>query len=191
MFNRFTGLDIDVETESPIMHGGFAGHGGPWSIHYLLRWLVTTTPDLNIPVSASGGVWSGADIAKVILAGATTAQMCTSIVVGGYGAIATALGELEQLLAERGYDDLSKIRGRACGKVLDTDQVDRRRRLVARIDPASCTSCGLCERICIYDAIGRENGSFTARKSCQGCGLCAELCPDGAISLVPLASARE
>jgi dihydroorotate dehydrogenase (fumarate) len=186
MFNRFTGLDIDLETESPVMHGGFAGHGGPWAIHYLLRWLVATTPDLEIPVSASGGIWSGEDIAKVVLAGATTTQMCTAIVVGGYVAITSALNELEGVLAEKGYGKISEIRGRALGKVLSTDQVNRRRRFVAKIDPATCTSCGLCERICIYDAIVQDKGTFSAKKSCQGCGLCAELCPDRAISLLPL-----
>ena len=189
MFNRFTGLDIDIESESPVMHGGFAGHGGPWSIHYLLRWLVSTTPDLKIPVSASGGIWSGQDVAKVILAGATTAQMCTAIVVGGYGRISSALRELTELLEERGYGDLSGIRGRACGKVLTTDQIDRKRRFVAKIDPAACTSCGLCGKVCIYDAVVDENG-FRIKASCQGCGLCAELCPAEAISLVPAGKAR-
>jgi dihydroorotate dehydrogenase (fumarate) len=186
MFNRFTGLDIDIEKETPIMHGGFAGHGGPWAIHYLLRWLVATTPTLKIPVSASGGIWTGSDVLKVALAGATTAQMCTAIVVGGYGAITSALGELADLLGERGYDRLSELRGKACGKVLDTDEVDRCRRFAAEIDPGSCTSCGLCREICIYDAIAGEEGNFVVKKSCQGCGLCVELCPDEAISLVPL-----
>jgi dihydroorotate dehydrogenase (fumarate) len=185
MFNRFTGLDIDVWDESPIMHGGFAGHGGPWSIHYLLRWLVVTTPDMKIPVSASGGIWSGNDIAKVILAGATVAQMCTAIVVGGYERIASAVRELSELLNEKGYDDLSKLRGRSCGRVLTTDEVDRHLRYRAKIDPTKCTSCGLCERICIYDAIANENGNFGVKRSCQGCGLCADLCPPQAISLTP------
>jgi len=27
LFNRFTGLDVDIETGRPVMHGGYAGHG--------------------------------------------------------------------------------------------------------------------------------------------------------------------
>ena len=186
MFNRFTGLDIDIESESPVMHGGFAGHGGPWSIHYLLRWLVSTTPELEVPVSASGGIWGGDDIIKVILAGATTAQMCTAIVTGGYGKITRTLQELGETLAGKGCSSLSEIRGRACNRVLGTDEVDRRRRFVAAIDPAKCTSCGLCEEVCIYDAVGRSEKKFSIKKSCQGCGLCSELCPQRAISMVAL-----
>ncbi|MDD4519234.1 MAG: dihydroorotate dehydrogenase, partial [Limnochordia bacterium] len=31
LFNRFTGLEIDINSKSPIMHGGYAGFGGMWS----------------------------------------------------------------------------------------------------------------------------------------------------------------
>ncbi len=186
MFNRFTGLDIDLETGAPVMHGGFAGHGGPWSIHYLLRWLVSTCPRLSIPISASGGIWSGLDMAKAILAGATTTQMCTAVVVEGYVKIAQALGELEAFMERKGHSTLADFRGRTPGLVLSTDQIDRRRRVSALVDPSRCTSCGLCERVCIYEAVGREEGEFTIMTSCQGCGLCVELCPADAISLRPI-----
>ncbi|MCD6352080.1 MAG: dihydroorotate dehydrogenase, partial [Armatimonadetes bacterium] len=75
MFNRFTGLEIDVEAQRPILHGGYAGHGGPWALHYVLRWLTATYPHLTVPIAASGGVFSGEAAVKAILAGATVVQV--------------------------------------------------------------------------------------------------------------------
>ncbi len=186
MFNRFTGLDIDLGSERPVMHGGFAGHGGPWSLHYVLRWIVAVYPRIGIPLAASGGIWSGEDMARAILAGATATQMCSAIVVEGYGKISQTLGELEAFMESKSYDAIGDFRGNASGTVLSTDQVDRRRTMVASIHDDACTSCGLCQRVCIYDAVDSSNGVYAITKGCQGCGLCAELCPVGAISMKPI-----
>jgi len=183
MFNRFTGLDIELEKEAPTMHGGFAGHGGPWSLYYLLRWLVATSPRLGIPISASGGIWTGHDMAKAILAGATTTQMCTAVVVQGYEAITAALKDLRAFMEMKGYSTPKQFRGKACGRVLSTEQVDRRKTVVAWIDPGKCTSCGICQKVCIYQAVSRAGNAYLVRRSCQGCGLCVEVCPEEAMSL--------
>jgi len=187
MFNRFTGLEIDLDTEAPIMHGSFAGHGGPWSIHYLLRWLVSASPRLSIPISASGGIWSGEDVAKAILAGATTTQICTVVVVRGYGVISSIIKGLRIFMDRKGYSSLPEFRGNASDRVLSTGQVDRRKKIIAHIDPKRCTLCGICQDVCIYDSVQTVQDTFRVRRSCQGCGLCAELCPVSAISLEPLA----
>ena len=187
MFNRFTGLDIDLENRRPIMHGSFAGHGGPWSLYYVLRWIIATSPRLSIPIAASGGIWSGEDVAKAICCGAAVTQVCSSIVVNGYGRISSILGQLEEVLDRMGAHSISEISGCACGKVLSIDQVDRRRRFSARVDPSKCTGCRICERVCIYDAVSLgPDGTAQIGDSCDGCGLCAELCPSEAISLQPL-----
>ncbi|MDK1032464.1 MAG: dihydroorotate dehydrogenase, partial [Planctomycetia bacterium] len=53
LFNRSTGLEINLETEQPIMHGGYAGHGGPWAIHYVVRWHSEISPLAKIDLCAS------------------------------------------------------------------------------------------------------------------------------------------
>ncbi len=183
MFNRFTGLEIDMDREAPIMHGSFAGHGGPWSIHYTLRWLIAASPKLKIPIAASGGIWSGMDMVKGLLAGAQVTQSCSAIVVNGYEAICTMLDQLRGYMSRKGYSRIGEFRGNACGNLLSTTEVDRRRKVIAAIDPEICTGCGICKRVCIYDSVSEADGIFHIKKSCQGCGLCAELCPVDAISL--------
>ena len=51
---------------------------------------------------------------------------------------------------------------------------------VAYIDEAACTSCGLCEEHCRFDAI---HDFRVDNASCEGCGFCARICPVDAITM--------
>lgn len=186
MFNRFTGLDIDLDRLAPIMHGGYAGHGGAWMLHYTLRWLSATYPALSIPIAASGGVTNGEDIAKLIAAGATVTQTCTAVVTQGYAVIDEMLGDLHRLMEIHGWDSLAELRGVVCDRIVDGADVDRRRRRIASIDEEACIGCGKCHEICIYGAIDPSETYSVLTDACSGCGLCAELCPVGCIRMRPL-----
>jgi dihydroorotate dehydrogenase (fumarate) len=183
MFNRFSGLDIDVEAERPIMHGGYAGHGGPWSIYYSLRWITAVYPHLSISISGSGGVWEGDDLVKYILAGATTVQVCSAVCLQGYGAVPRLLTGLQEWMAQKGYTSSTDFRGRAAEGVLSLQEIDRQHLLLAQIDPTECTGCGLCAGVCIYSAIESQPEHRVLPGQCIGCGLCVELCPVQAIHM--------
>ncbi len=54
----------------------------------------------------------------------------------------------------------------------------------ASVDQKACTVCGLCEKICRFDAIAiNENGCMVNTFSCEGCGYCARVCPANAIKM--------
>jgi len=63
--------------------------------------------------------------------------------------------------------------------------------LVAEVDPAICTGCGVCVERCRFDAIELKGGVATVDELlCEGCGLCSLVCPAregsvAAVSLVP------
>lgn len=191
MFNRFTGLDIDLETERPIMHGGYAGHGGPWSIQYVLRWISEVSPTLSVPILASGGVSDGAGVAKFILTGATLVQTCTAIVMEGYGVVGKLLAGLTEFMEGKGYSTLADFRGHVCGQIKGNDDIDRVKRMVAQIDQHKCINCGLCARVCIYNAPVAGQAAYSVpQAACDGCGLCPQLCPAHAIEMIPLAQPR-
>lgn len=184
MFNRFSGVDIDLDAERPIMHRGYAGHGGPWSIYYCLRWIATTYPHLCIPISGSGGVWEGSDLVKYILAGATTVQACSAVCLQGYEIVPKLLRGLREWMERKGYSSPAEFRGRAAERVLGLEEIDRRRLLRAGIDAGTCTGCDLCRRVCIYFGIEAEPEYHVIAEKCVGCGLCREVCPVGAIEMV-------
>jgi dihydroorotate dehydrogenase (fumarate) len=185
MFNRFTALDIDIETMRPVMHGGYAGHGGPWALQYVLRWLSATYPHLTVPIAASGGVSCGEDVVKMILAGATVTQTCTAVVMEGYPVIGRLLTFLEEFMAAKGFEKLGAFRGAVCPHVLGQDEVDRRRLRLARVDPSRCVACGRCHDVCIYDAVTPGDTYAVVPTACSGCGLCAGVCPAQCIEMVP------
>jgi dihydroorotate dehydrogenase (fumarate) len=133
LFNRMTGIEIDVETEQPIMHRSYAGHGGPWAIQYPLRWISEISPQVNMDISASGGVSSAEDVIKYLLAGATTVQTCTAIVMNGYEVIRELNRGLEAFMERKGYEKLDDFRGKVCSRILDGKNVDRRQKVKARI----------------------------------------------------------
>jgi len=191
MFNRFTGLDIDLQTEEPVMHGGYAGHGGPFSIHYVLRWISEVFPGLPIPIAASGGVTNGGDVAKHILAGATAVQVCSAIVMHGYDILGRILSEFEAWMQAHEHQSLDEIRGAVCPKIRGNDEVERAQDCVADIDAENCVSCDRCRQVCIYHAVHKADGVYVVDpEACVGCGLCAELCPAHAITMEPLPEPR-
>jgi dihydroorotate dehydrogenase (fumarate) len=185
-FNRFTGLDIDITGERPVMHGGYAGHGGPWSLHYTLRWLAGMYPALSVPLSASGGVAGWEDVVKCLLAGATTVQTVTAVVMRGYDEISRMNQGLRQWMDEKGYATIADFRGAICKRIVPIERVFREHVSRAEVDATRCTDCGTCRRVCIYDAMARGQGcSIVIPERCDGCGLCVELCPVSAITMVP------
>ena len=133
IFNRMTALDIDLDTEAPIMHGGYAGHGGPWAIQYPLRWISQITRTLPVQIAGSGGVVAGGDAAKFILAGAQVVQVCSAVVLNGYGVIREIVDGLNAYMDAKGHANLAQMRGVAARKIVGADQVDRTKKLVAFI----------------------------------------------------------
>lgn len=61
---------------------------------------------------------------------------------------------------------------------------------VARIEPITCANCGMCARVCRFDAIvvparGNERERHSVDPwACEGCGACLWACRYGAIKMV-------
>ena len=133
IFNRMTGLVVDIEEEAPIMHGGYAGHGGPWAIQYPLRWISEIRPQVKINIAGSGGVSTWEDVVKYILVGANVVQTCTAVIMNGYEIIGELLNGLEAYMDRKGYETLDDFRGKISTRILGTHEIDRRHKLRATI----------------------------------------------------------
>lgn len=59
----------------------------------------------------------------------------------------------------------------------------------ARINE-SCINCGICDNVCIYEAIYEADGQRKIKEYlCEGCGACRAVCPvEGAIEIFPSVS---
>jgi len=47
----------------------------------------------------------------------------------------------------------------------------------------NCKGCGLCESVCIFNAIDLIDKKAQINEECRGCGRCVDICPQNAIDL--------
>ncbi len=123
--NRFRGIDVDVESQRPILHGSYAGIGGPWAKYHTMRHVAEVAQATRLPISGTGGVMSGEDVIKYSLIGATAVQILSVIMVNGWESITRINAEIASYLSGRGEVTMDAIRGRALASLTPPDQIVR------------------------------------------------------------------
>ncbi len=123
--NRIRGFDIDVESQRPILHGYFAGVGGPWSKYYVFRHVAEASRAVKIPISSTGGVLTGEDVVKYVLLGASTVQILSVVMVNGWESIRRINQEVEDYMKKKEITSLEEIRGKALEYLTNPDQIVR------------------------------------------------------------------
>lgn len=108
LFNRFYQPDLDSEEleVKPTLQ-----LSDPYELRLRLRWLAILSASLRGDLSASGGVHTGLDAVKAIMAGATTVQMVSVLLRQGPGHFAELLRFLDRWLDEHEYTSLEQLRG--------------------------------------------------------------------------------
>jgi len=183
--NRMMALHIDIETASPSVWPSYGGWGGPWMLPYNLAWLTKLYPEVKVPLSATSGIWKWQDIIAAIMAGATTVQSCTAILVKGFDVVKEWLDNINAWMDKKGYKSLNEIRGAVLRNLVSGAELKRGQPGVhAVVDEGKCTGCQWCEKICLYEAIAVEDGVAEVNEDkCDGCGMCAAVCPSKAVSM--------
>jgi dihydroorotate dehydrogenase (NAD+) catalytic subunit len=113
MAGRLLGLIPDLDTMAPHL-GTTLGVGGSWNLPLTCHWLSLsrTAVGRDRPLIATNGVQNGLDIARVMLAGASAAEMSSPVMLRGFGLIERSLGELKEYLKSKNIDAQDLI-GRA------------------------------------------------------------------------------
>ncbi len=179
---------VDIKTGLPKL-AAYGGYSGPAIKPITQRHVSEVARAVKIPISACGGISSWEDIVEYMMLGATTVQICTSIMWNGYGYFQTLLKGLSSYMKEEGVDSLDTIRGKTLPHILTIDELAKRDPMVARVDKKKCINlikggCELCGRACFYGAIEFSPRLKLKKNNCDGCGLCTEICPVGALRLV-------
>jgi dihydropyrimidine dehydrogenase (NAD+) subunit PreA len=179
---------VDITTGMPRL-AAYGGYSGPAIKPITQRHLSEAAKAVGIPIAAVGGVSTWEDIVEYIMLGATTVQICTSIMWNGYGHFQELLEGLSDYMVREGLDTLESIRGKALPHIVTIEELAKKPRMTARVDPEKCLNltkgaCERCKDICFYGAIGFEPKLRLYPANCDGCGLCAEICPVGALALV-------
>jgi dihydropyrimidine dehydrogenase (NAD+) subunit PreA len=179
---------VDVYTGLPKLPA-YGGYSGPAIKPITQRHVSEVARAVSTPISACGGVSTWEDVVEYIMLGASTVQLCTSIMWKGYAHFRTILEGLTTYMENQGLESLASVRGQALPHIMTIDEVAKRPPLVAHVDPATCTNlkgggCELCRNVCFYGAIAFAPRLQVNPEKCDGCNLCVEICPNGALRLI-------
>lgn len=108
LFNRFYQPDLDPEAleVKPTLK-----LSDPYELRLRLRWLAILSATVPGDLSASGGVHTGLDAVKAVMAGATTVQLVSVLLRQGPGHLSELLGFFRRWLEEHEYESLAQLRG--------------------------------------------------------------------------------
>ena len=109
MFNKSVQVDIDIESES-LRNASYLSQ--PEELYNTLRWVAILSKKMRCDLSASTGVYTAADVVKMLLAGATTVQVVSCLYKNGIDTLREINDGLRMWMQRKGYDSLSKFRGK-------------------------------------------------------------------------------
>jgi dihydroorotate dehydrogenase (fumarate) len=111
MFNRFYQPDIDVEN---MRVNRSLRLSVPEELNLRLRWTAALSGQVKASLAVSGGVHTGRDILKAVLAGAHVVQVVSAVMRNGPAQIGKMLTEMDKALTARGGGavTLASLRGR-------------------------------------------------------------------------------
>jgi dihydroorotate dehydrogenase (fumarate) len=108
LFNRFYQPDIDPETLELNRSLSLSDHR---ELPLRLRWLGALSGQLRASLAVSGGVQSGRDAIKAVMAGAHGVQMVSVLLQRGPEHIGVMLKEMKDWMAEFEWESLEQMRG--------------------------------------------------------------------------------
>jgi dihydroorotate dehydrogenase (fumarate) len=109
MFNRFFRPDVDVDGMSIIFDNYLSA---PAEITEPLRWIGSLSNRISCDISATTGIHDYEGVVKVILAGAATAQICTTLYLNGPDIITQINEDLLQWMKQHQFKSVDQFRGK-------------------------------------------------------------------------------
>lgn len=116
LFNRLFQPDIDINTEK---------HHFPYNLsnkednRLPLRFAGLLYGNINASICANSGIISGTDVIKMLLAGADTVQVVSTLYLHQIEIISTLLSDLDKWMESKGYDTIDSFRGKLSKKNSD------------------------------------------------------------------------
>ena len=183
------GVDLDTFKPLPDVNGKstFGGLSGMAVKPIGLRCVAQIRQTSDLPILGIGGISNWHDAAEYMCVGADVVQVCTEVMVSGYGIIKTMKQGLLNYLSEKGFESPMEIKNRAIVNLSAHETLNKKKQLYPQIDDDICVKCGKCVTICDeseHSALTLVNGHIKVnKKACIGCSLCSHICPKSAIKM--------
>lgn len=112
LFNRFLHADINLDDESVCYAPNLST---PAVFPSQLRWAAVLRDMVGCDIAISGGIHTGAEMAKSLLVGANVGYVCSALLkasASDFSGIQTINGGLEEWMNAKGYADIASFRGK-------------------------------------------------------------------------------
>lgn len=110
LFNRYWQPDINTETLEFSTGMALSSEN---EFSETLRWTGLLAPMIKTPISSGRGVHTSQDLIKLLLAGATTVQICSVLYKKGIDVAGVMIRELKEWMEAMGFESLEDVRGKA------------------------------------------------------------------------------
>jgi dihydroorotate dehydrogenase (fumarate) len=118
LFNRFFQPDLDIEKLEVIPNLELSTS---YELRLRLRWLALLSGRVKASLAVTGGVHSGQDVIKAIMAGAHAVQVVSALLKLGPEYLKKLKADLTAWMAEHEYESVDKLRG--CMSAESTDDL--------------------------------------------------------------------
>ena len=184
-------MGINLETLKPVLnidgqstYGGLSGK----SIRPIgFRCVAQLRQKSDLPILGIGGISSWEDAAQYIALGSDAVQICTEVMINGYGIIKGLKSGLLKYLEAKGFSNILELKNIAVKNITSHAKLNKQIHLYPVIDKEKCILCGKCAKICSeseYNALTIEKECLNLNKEiCAGCSLCSHVCPKEAIKM--------
>ncbi len=108
LFNRFYQPELDLDTLEVTPRLVLSRSE---EMRLPLRWIGILHGRIEASLAASTGVHTGADVAKLLLAGADVAMMASALLASGPGHVCRVERDLREWMEEREYDSVRQLQG--------------------------------------------------------------------------------
>ena len=115
LFNRLFQPDIDMDTEQHHFPYNLSNEGDN---RLPLRYVGLLYGEIKASICANTGIYTGTDVAKMILAGADCVQVVSTVYKHGFEQITKILESLEEWMEKRGYASIDQFHGKLSRKNL-------------------------------------------------------------------------
>ncbi len=178
------GVDLETLLPKPAV-GGYSAHGGLSGRAVkpiALKAIATLGQAVDVPISGIGGIATWEDAAEFLLMGASTVQLCTEVMVRGYGVIEDLKEGLGTYMEEHDFASIKDMVGVAQKKMKALSDLSKAYKVVSSVDERTCVKCDICYISCRdagYQAISLREDRIPMidEEKCTGCSLCYQICP--------------
>lgn len=116
LFNKFYHPDVDIEKicmkpGNPLSN--------PNDYTDVLRWVGLMSEELNCDLCANTGIYDSQTIIKMLLAGATTVELCSALMKNGLDIVEQFVSEISEWMDRKGFNSIEDFKGKLAQERMD------------------------------------------------------------------------